>query len=399
MFQKLKNIYHLFQAVLANCFYGFPSRRVKVIGITGTDGKTTTTHLVYHILKTAGKKVSMISTVYARVGEVEYETGLHTTTPSPFVIQKMLKEAVRHGDEYFILETTSHALDQNRVWGIRYEASLITNITHEHLDYHKNYREYVRAKVKLLLASKTGFINEEDESYRVIKSENSSPKIKNYNSKIKILDQLPGLTGFNRQNYAAAYMICQGLAVPEATIVKAMRSFELPKGRLEKVYDNGFKVVIDFAHTPNAFLRLLPEVKKLYLPSGGRLIHVFGAAGLRDQSKRPLMGAASAQYSNLIILTEEDYRSEDVAKICNQIAEGIENKGFKKVPYTELKNSKADTYTVVLNREKAIRVAVAAARPGDVIVVTGKAHEKSLARGSVEHPWSEHEAVKKALKP
>src|SRR3989339_1761298 len=153
--QKIKNIYHLFQAVLANIFYGFPSRKLKVIGITGTDGKTTTTHLIAHILKTAGKKASFVSSVYASIGGVESDIGFHVTTPSSFILQKLLKQSADNHDEYFVLETTSHALDQNRVWGIKYEIGVITNITHEHLDYHRTYEEYVKAKLKLLLNSKT----------------------------------------------------------------------------------------------------------------------------------------------------------------------------------------------------------------------------------------------------
>jgi UDP-N-acetylmuramoyl-L-alanyl-D-glutamate--2,6-diaminopimelate ligase len=137
MFQKLKNIYHLFQAILANIVYGFPSRKLKVIGVTGTDGKTTTTHLIAHILNNAGKKTYFVSTVFASIGGEESDIGFHVTTPSSFALQKLLKRSADNNDEYFILETTSHALDQNRVWGIKYEVGTITNITHEHLDYHK----------------------------------------------------------------------------------------------------------------------------------------------------------------------------------------------------------------------------------------------------------------------
>lgn len=168
MIQKLKNVYHLLQAILANIWYGFPSRKLKVIGVTGTDGKTTTTHLITHILKTAGKKVSMISTIYAKVGSHEYETGLHTTTPSSFTIQKMLSLAVKDNEEFFVLETTSHALDQNRVWGIKYKIGIITNITHEHLDYHKTYDEYVKSKLKILLNSKLAVLNKDDRSYNLL---------------------------------------------------------------------------------------------------------------------------------------------------------------------------------------------------------------------------------------
>ena len=186
--QKLKNIYHLFQAIIANIYYGFPSRRLKVIGVTGTDGKTTTIHLIYHILKFAGYKASMISSVYAIVGNKEYDTGFHVTTPSSFFIQKMLKTSVDHEDKYFVLETTSHALDQNRVWGIRYEIGVITNITHEHLDYHKTYEKYVMTKVKLLKMARISIVNKDDESYKEVKSEKL--KVKSYNSKLKIIKDL-----------------------------------------------------------------------------------------------------------------------------------------------------------------------------------------------------------------
>src|SRR3989338_11000950 len=293
--QKIKNIYHLFKAILANIWYGFPSRKLKVIGVTGTDGKTTTTHLIAHILKTAGKKVSIISTVYAKVGNQEYDTGLHTTTPDSFLIQKLLKKALDSRDEYFVLETTSHALDQNRVWGIKYEIGVITNITHEHLDYHRTYEEYVKAKLKLLLNSRVAVVNKDDESYKNIKYQISN--IKNTYQKLKIIEKIPNLTTFNQYNYSAAYTVCKQLGLSDEMILKAMKTFQLPKGRLDLVYDKDFKVIIDFAHTPNALLQLLPEIRKKYLKQSGRLIHIFGSAGLRDVTKRPLMGEASNKFS------------------------------------------------------------------------------------------------------
>ena len=361
MFQKIKNVYHLFQAILANLWYGFPSRKLKVIGITGTDGKTTTTHLIYHILKDAGKKVSMISTIYAKVGNNEYETGLHTTTPSSFMIQKMLNLAVKNIQEYFVLETTSHALDQNRVWGIRYEVGAITNITYEHLDYHKTYEEYVKTKLKLLKMAEVG--------------------IKNTDNIVNIIKEIPNLTKFNQYNYSTAYMVCHKLGFSDEIILNAMETFQLPKGRLEIVYNKGFKIIIDFAHTPNALLQLLPEIKKKYLKKNGRLIHVFGAAGLRDFTKRPLMGEVSSKYSDVIILTEEDYRTEDLQEICRQISSSIKNK----------------KYQIITDRQEAIDKAVKIAETNDVVVITGKAHEKSLCRGKTEEPWNEYKAVKKAL--
>ncbi|MFA6532798.1 MAG: Mur ligase family protein [Patescibacteria group bacterium] len=362
MFQKLKNIYHLFQAILANIFYGFPSRKLKVIGVTGTDGKTTTTHLIAHILKTAGKKVSFVSSIFASIGGQESDIGFHVTTPSSFALQRLLKQSAENHDEYFVLETTSHALDQNRVWGINYEVGIITNITHEHLDYHKNYEEYSKTKLKLLEIAKVG--------------------IKNTDKIANIVNQIPNLTLFNKSNYSSAYMVCKQLGISDQEILKSMKTFELPKGRLDLVYDKYFKVIIDFAHTPNALLQLLPAVRKLFLKKGGRLIHVFGSAGLRDFTKRPLMGEASAKYSDIIFLTEEDYRTEDLKKICEEIGLGVKNKDYK----------------IIVDRQEAINQAIKIAKTGDVVVLTGKAHEKSLCRGKTEEPWDEYEAVEKALK-
>lgn len=182
MFQKIKNQYHLLQAVIANLLYGFPSRRLKVIGITGTDGKTTTTTLIYHILKKTGHSVSMISTIYADIAGKKYDIGFHVTTPDSSMIQKFLKLSADNGDEFFVLETTSHALDQNRVWGINYEVGAITNITHEHLDYHGSFDKYKKTKLKLFKMARTGIINSDQNE--------------------KIIEKIPNLTGFNKQNYS-----------------------------------------------------------------------------------------------------------------------------------------------------------------------------------------------------
>ncbi|GAB4219323.1 MAG: UDP-N-acetylmuramoyl-L-alanyl-D-glutamate--2,6-diaminopimelate ligase [Candidatus Microgenomates bacterium] len=375
MWQKIKNIYHLIQAVLANVYYGFPSRKIKVIGITGTDGKTTTTNLIAHILKESGKKVSFISTVYAEVAGKIYDVGLHVTTPSSFMIQKFLRQAVLNGDEYFVLETTSHALDQNRVWGVKYEIGLITNITHEHLDYHKSFENYVKAKEKLLKMAKIGIINK-NIKYQIANSKYT------YQILNIIKKEFHNLPKFNQENYSAAFMICKILGLNDYQIIKAMKSFKLPKGRLEVFYDKDFKVIIDFAHTPNAFLQLLPEIRKKFVKKNGRLIHIFGSAGLRDKTKRPKMGEISSLYSDYIILTEEDYRTENLKDICKQIASGIKNK----------------PYEIIENREKAIEKAIFLTKKNYVILLTGKSHEKSLARGKKEYPWSEHQAVEKAIK-
>ncbi|MFZ6034957.1 MAG: Mur ligase family protein [Patescibacteria group bacterium] len=394
--QPLINIYHFFRAWLVNAWFGFPARRLMVIGITGTDGKTTTTHLTYHVLKSAGRKVSMISTVYAKIAGQEFDTGFHVTTPDAYMVAKYLKMAADRGDEYFVLETTSHRLDQNQLTGIGFKAGIITNITHEHLDYHGKYENYVAAKKKLLDMSRIRIVNRDDGSYELLKSL-SGLKTYGFKNTADFSRNFAGeITGFNKYNYLAAYSVCHELGITDQEFEDALKTFELPKGRLEKVYDKKFRVVIDFAHTPNAFLKLLPDMRKAYVEDGANLIHVFGSAGLRDQTKRPLMGEASGSYSDKVILTEEDYRTEDAMEICRQIASGLKSKGFDLVGYDKL-SGKQKGYSIILNREKAIRTAIVIAKPGDLVLITGKSHEKSLARGKSEYPYSEHEAVKKAL--
>jgi len=381
--QRLKNIFHLTNAFLANVFYGFSSKKITVIGVTGTDGKTTTTHLIAHILKSCGKKVSYISTIFAKIGEKEYDTGFHVTTPNPWLIQKLIKEAVNNKDEYFILETTSHALDQNRVWGINYKIGVLTNVSHEHLDYHLSYEDYLKTKVKLLKKADVAFFNKDDRSYLYVKKMlKGRKKIIEYQKLPIIKKNFPNLEKFNQENFSAAYLVALSLGLKSEEVLKAIKTFKLPKGRFDLVYDKDFKVIIDFAHTPNAFLKLLPEIRKKYLKNKGRLIHVFGSAGLRDNTKRPLMGEISSRFADFIILTEEDYRTEDPNKICQEIASGIKNKN----------------YQVIIDRKKAIEKALKMAKKGDLVVFTGKAHEKSLCRGKTEYPWDEYQAVEIGLK-
>lgn len=390
--QPLINVYHLVKAVLANVYFGFPSHRIKVIGVTGTDGKTTTVHLIYHILKSSGKCASMVSSIYAKIGNQEYDTGLHTTTPDAIEVQKMIKSAVLAGDEYMVLETTSHALDQNRVYGITYEVSVITNITSEHLDYHKTYDNYLRTKARLLLRSKKSVINIDDKSYDSLKQILQKHDLKSYsyglrnkaNFKRDFRKQIQNLTDYNNYNYLAAYAVTDLLGFDEKEIVGALKEFKLPTGRLEMVYDKDFKAIVDFAHTPNSIEKVLGAIKKQFVKGRGRLIHVFGSAGLRDAAKRSAMGEASVKYADIIILTEEDYRTEDPAKIASEMEKGIERRGKK-------------PYSVILDRTAAIQKAVEIAKKGDVIVTTGKSHEKSLCRGKIEYPWNEKEAILKAI--
>lgn len=390
-------------AILANIVYGYPSKKIKVIGVTGTDGKTTTTSLIYHILKTAGKKVSMVSTVYAKVGEKEYDTGFHVSTPHSFTVQRFLKESVENGDEFFIMESTSHAFDQNRVFGVEYEIGVITNITHEHLDYHKTYEAYVHAKAKLLYQSKIRIINRDDQSYEpLLKELTPSEKVISYGLKQgDIVMDLTSKTGlklpeFNKYNYLAAFVVCTQAGLDEKTIVEAMKTFTLPPGRMELIQEEPYTYIVDFAHTPQSVKVALQAVHDKYLRDSGRLIHIFGCAAKRDEAKRPLMGFESGNQADLTIITEEDYRDEDPNKIAREIAAGLEKAGMKEAPPEEFGSAKKQ-YTILNDRRQALENAISIARKNDVIISTGKGHEKSLAHGSSEDPWDEQATVKELL--
>ena len=368
MWQQIKNYYHLVQAILANILYGFPSTKLKVIGVTGTDGKTTTTSLIYHILKENGKKVSMISTIFAEIGGKVYDTGFHVTTPSPFTVQKYLQQAVDNGDEYFVLETTSHALDQFRVFGIQFAVGIITNITHEHLLYHQTYENYVRAKTRVLKMSKVKIINRDDLSYKHIIQLLPEYKLITYGLRNESTYQLDiaqklnkDLPEFNKYNYLAAYSVSKQLGLDDDSVFNAMNSFANPAGRMETIYDQDFKVIIDFAHTPNAILEALKAIRAAH--KDRRIVHLFGSASERDDSKRPMMGEASGQYADLVIVTEEDHRREDTVNVAKEIAEGLDKKDFKFVEESQF-GTENRTYAIEPSRQKAVELAFKMIKPG-----------------------------------
>ena len=409
MWQRTKNIYHLNQAIVANILYGFPSRGMKIIGVTGTEGKTTTSNLIYHILQKAGKKVAIISTIGGIINGEEFDTGYHISTPEHFALQSYLKRAKKQKVEYLVLEVTSHALDQHRAFGVRPIVSVVTNIAHDHLDYHKTWENYVHTKAKLLKAAKIAVVNKDDRSYQRLKKyelKSGERKIVTYGLK-KDSDINPHefpfqtkLFGqFNKYNCLAAIAVVRELHIPDEIIRKALLNFQAPIGRQETVYDKEFKVIIDFATTEYSYKGLLPIMRKL---AAKRLIHVFGAAGLRDFSKRPILGGITSQYSDIIILTAEDPRSEGAVKISNEIASGI--KGFEIVESENVQNvastmQKNKKYVFKIpHRRDAVNFAIKIAQKGDLVLITGKGHEKSMNYGKGEEPWSEHEAVKDALK-
>jgi UDP-N-acetylmuramoyl-L-alanyl-D-glutamate--2,6-diaminopimelate ligase len=390
MFAKIKSLipnwlvntfWHLPQAVLANLCYRFPSRKLTVIGITGTSGKTTTAHLLYHILDTAGLKVALISTIAAKIGQKEIDIGLHVTNPDSFPLQKLLRMIVNRGYKYVVLEVTSHGLDQHRTWGINFTYAVLTNITHEHLDYHKTFANYQQAKLKLISSAKIAVLNSADQSFTAAKE--LAHKVIAYRPQSKYSS--PRLIGsFNDANIAAAVTVARDLAIDEKTIKKAVHSFPGIPGRMELVQKKPFTVIIDFAHKPDALEKALSAIK-LLTPKQGRVIAVFGSAGLRDVKKRPLMGAIAARLADITILTAEDPRTEDVNLIIDQIAAGWQKAKGKQL-YRQP------------DRQQAINLAIKLAQPGDTVALFGKSHEKSMCFGTIEYPWSEHQAVNKALK-
>lgn len=414
--QSIRNKKHLLTSKFYHNYYGKPSKELKVIGVTGTDGKTTTSTILYEMLKLAGYKVGLISTISAKIGSKEYSTGFHVTSPSPKELQKFLKEMVKEGLEYVVLETTSHGLDQYRVGGVSYIAAVYTNVTHEHLDYHGTYENYLQTKARLMkLVGDGGYVvlNKDDGSYSQLHAEASKlnadvidygfsdgsdvkgQKIKQEGDRVQFgitihsaekniqLNIDTNLNGkYNAQNIMAAAAIAYELGAEPEAIEKAVKNIKSLKGRWEVIQEKPFKVVVDFAHTPNALENLLSFAKSEN--SKGRVIVVFGSAGLRDVTKRPLMGEAAGKHADYTILTAEDPRGESVTAISEMIAEGIKRHSGK--------------YEIIEDRRSALKKALEMAEAGDTVIASGKGHEESMnIDGKNELPWSDQEVFKELL--
>lgn len=392
MWQEIKNIYHLMVAILANLIFFFPARGMKVIAVTGTDGKTTTVNLIYHILKCSGYKVSMVSSIAAVIDGKAYDTGFHVTTPASFSLQKFLRKAKNKKSEYFVLEVTSHAIDQNRISGIPIKVGVLTNVTNEHLDYHKTYDKYLKTKVKLLNKAEISVVNSDDSSYTLLSEAKNNKSQESwityglsdssdYNPKTFDISKARLVGDFNKYNILAAVSAAKSLGVKDEVVKKALGSFHEPIGRVDYVYQKDFSIMIDFAHTPNAFEKILSTVRPI---TKGKIIHVFGSAGERDALKRPFLGEISSQYCDILVLTAEDPRSEDVNKIIAEIEVGI-------------KKEQAEVIRIP-DRKEAIEAAVQMAKKDDLVLITGKAQEGSMTTDQQELPWDEFAVVEEALK-
>lgn len=382
---------HFPEAVAANIRFGFPGKKIRVIGVTGTDGKTTTVNMIYQIFKAAGKKVSMISTINAVVGGKSYETGFHVTSPHPQDVQKYLKTTLDSGDEFMVLEVTSHALEQFRVWGVQFEVGVITNITHEHLDYHGSFKKYRDAKAKLIKGVKVAVLNHDDPSFNNLVSKTSGKVLSFGMTKQATINpdnfplNLSIVGGFNILNAEAAAATALSLGIDKKIIRKVLENFRGLSGRMEEIKNNkGIKVVVDFAHTPNALAQALQTLRPI---TSGRLIAVFGAAAERDRFKRPLMGEVAAKLADIIILTDEDPRFEDRKMIIEEIAGGAYKEGAK---------DKINLFKEP-DRKKAIKLAIMMAKNGDTVGIFGKGHEKSMNYQGIERSWSDQKVARQII--
>lgn len=376
---KYKNIKHYFESWWEVVKNGYPAGKLVVIGVTGTDGKTTTCHLIYEILRAVGKKVAMVSTVAAYIGGEEIDTGFHVTTPDAKFLQPFIKRVADAGMEYLVLEVTSHGLDQHRVVGCNFKIGVVTNITHEHLDYHKSFEKYRETKAKLILNAQYAILNRDDSSFEYL-GKKARGKVIAY-GKANVKNVSPVLVGeYNQYNIGAAAAVAGILEIRNEITEEVVKEFGGVLGRREEIkLGQKFRAIVDFAHTPNALEQVLKSLKT-QKRKNSRIILVFGCASERDVAKRPVMGKVAKKLADEVIVTAEDPRREDLGKIFTEITGG--ESGFVRED----------------DRQKAIEMAVGMARSGDIVMATGKGHEKSMNIDGVEYPWSDLEAMKKAIK-
>lgn len=432
---------------LASAYYDYPSRRLRVIGVTGTDGKTTTSTLIHAILRQATMgRAGLISTIRADVGGATQDTGLHVTTPTAPHVHSLLAQMVANGVQYAVIEMTSHGLAQGRLNGVDVDAAVLTNITHEHLDFHGTFEAYRAAKGRLFqmlgqshpktrpqkyiypdgsvsnrdfTPPKLSVINADDANadyftmfpadqhilygiseeahYRAVDIEYSAKgttfRVEYPDDKVigtTISGQrffTPLLGGFNLYNALAAVETCIHLPLATGAVAEGLEQVESIAGRLERI-DAGqpYMALVDFAHTPNALQNVLTTCKAM-LRGDGRLIAVFGSAGLRDREKRVLMAQIGVQTADYSILTAEDPRTESLDDILAAMAAAATAAG----------GVEGETFVRIADRGAALLHACQMARAGDIVIACGKGHEQSMAFGTVEYAWDERAALRAAI--
>ncbi|TMC53304.1 MAG: UDP-N-acetylmuramoyl-L-alanyl-D-glutamate--2,6-diaminopimelate ligase [Chloroflexi bacterium] len=397
-------------------FYGRPSRRLKLAGVTGTDGKTTVTHMAEHVLGASGIVAGAMSTVAFKVSgrEVDNLSG-QTTTEAPEV-QAWLARMVEAGAQCAVIETTSHALVQERVRACEFDVAAFTNVGHDHLDYHATWEEYLEAKARLIDLTaraadkgveKTAVLNRDDPSYErlarrqiprrwtygmttasdlhpldlAITGSGSRFRMKTPLGETEVILNVPAR--FNIYNALCAAGVCLALGVPVEDVGQGLGGFEGVRGRLEPVdLGQDFRVYIDFAHAAGSLASALAELRPF---TRGRLIAVFGSTARSDHD-RPGMGRAAAEFSDFFIITTDDPLSEDPVEIARDVQAGAEGK------------APGRDFEVVIDRRAAIRRAIEIAQPGDTVLLAGKGHERSMRTARGSEPWDERAEAEAAIK-
>jgi UDP-N-acetylmuramoyl-L-alanyl-D-glutamate--2,6-diaminopimelate ligase len=409
-------------AHVSAAFYGFPARELTMIGVTGTDGKTTTSNFIYHILQAAGHPTGMISTVNAQIGNEVLDTGFHVTTPEAFDTQRYLRQMVDAGLTHAVLEMTSIGLAQQRgARPLEFDIGVVTNITHEHLNDHGTYEAYFDAKALLFeglskpfektrLVDRLAVLNRDDKSYASLAKRSQAKQVSygidvaadlratnvvNHPDELSFTVQGFGLDFLVKTKMFGEYNVSNALAAIGATVIglgidpkyaqAGIAALKEVPGRMERI-DMGqdFTTIVDFAHTPNALKSALEAGRHF---TKGKVIAVFGSAGLRDKAKRRMMAEIGAELADISVLTAEDPRTESLDGILEEMASGARGKSA----------AEGEKFWRVPDRGAAISFALLQAKPGDLVLVLGKGHEQSMCFGETEYPWDDRVALRAAL--
>lgn len=407
-------------ADLACAYYGFPAQQLCTIGVTGTDGKTTTSNLISVLFQTAGRANGMMTTANFRLADQDWENATRQSTLESLEIQAFLRRFVDAGATHAVIEATSHGLVLERVRGCRFDVGVITNITHEHLDFHKTLDNYRRAKARLfemldpqrdkgLDARPVAILNRDDVSYEILKPYCQVPildygidtpaavraidiEMHAHSTRFRVI--LPDaeahiettLVGrFNISNSLAAIATAYSQGISVADIERGMAHMPGVAGRMETI-DEGqpYAVIVDYAHTADSLEKVINTLRPL---TSGKMIVVFGSAGERDTQKRPIMGQIAAQKADFIVITDEDPREEDREKILREIAAGVETTGKRE----------GKDFLCIPDRQEAIANAFAHAQPGDTVLLAGKGHEQSIIMGREKLPWDDRRVAREQL--
>lgn len=407
---------HWGQAVVAGIRYGWPAKKLRVIGVTGTNGKTTTCFMIWKMLNEAGHKAGLLTTVgWSADGEKLQSQVAHMTTERVEVLDERIRAVKGAGAEFLVLEVTSHALSQSRILGVPIEIAVFTNLTHEHLDYHKTMENYRAAKLKLFEKAKFGVVNADDENAKwFIETVAGKKQAENYSfddiitygikqgdlratdikldaigveyscGDIKVKTQIPGK--FNVYNSLAAVAVGKRVGLSNEQISRGIAALEAVEGRMTRVkVGQDFEVIVDYAHAPDALLKVFQSVKGA---KEQRIIAVHGGAGRRDPSTREMRGEILGRESDVVIITEDDSRDEDPQKIAAEFVRGVEKVG--KVRDKDL--------FVELDRRKAIKKALEMAKAGDLVLILGKGHEKTILRADGAHEFEDIKVAEEILR-